>query len=259
MDFRVSISELSLLFPLLTKSELTNLFNFIDSFDRGFVFAHQIMTMIDLAHFTQGDIAEFPFMNNPKTPRDVKTIFQQIAKNLDLYNKTAFQYYLDIHVDPEEVLDLIAFVRSFSNDFTSPEATAIFRTIEIKSCTRIRVYHFFACLETYCKNTNLSSVSQNVSTETLSNLGLKIPDALQTPEYFNDISVHELFDIQRFIKYMHTKLGMSIELSEQLFAEIDKKGNQRIFGFQIWTRFDLNRCSIENGRICYEMPTLPYV
>ncbi|CAG9318525.1 unnamed protein product [Blepharisma stoltei] len=255
MDSTITLQDFSGLFPLFHKPMLVNIFDFLNPYGRSFIHAHQIMALIDLAHFARGELGSFPFNNNQQAPKDVKNILKTVAKSLDEHNKNAYHYYVENNIDSEEVLDLSGFIRTFSSDFTPPEATALFRALEVPTCTGIKIYHFFACLETYCKNTGLK-INQ---TESLTTFALKIPENVKTADFFSDMNIHDLFDTQRFARYMYVKLGLSLETAEKLFREIDKRDNKRIFGFQIWTRVDLYRSCIENGRIIKEIPALPYV
>ncbi|OMJ88312.1 hypothetical protein SteCoe_9816 [Stentor coeruleus] len=247
------------LFPNIEKSIISSFFNFIDFFGRGFVFAHQIATLVDLAYKSKNDIFEFPFCGNSKARENIKKLFSQNSRHLDVYKKDAITYYMSNKIIPEDLIDYPRFLKAFSYELTDTEAKAVFSCIDITKDGKIKTYHYISCVESYCRNT--SNLNNSISLSPLQNiyqLVLEIPDSMSTIEYFIDIPYYTLITTSFFNKYLIKNFSLPIDTIEVLINQITQNQKDTFFFYQFLSIIDIYRNCIENQTIKREPIMLPY-
>lgn len=247
------------LFPNIEKSIISGFFNFIDFFGRGFVFVHQIATLVDLAYKSKSDIFEYPFCGNTKAKENVKKVFSQNSRHLDVYKKDALTYYMNNKIIPEDIVDYPRFLKAFSYELTDSEAKTIFSCIDITKDGKFRIYHYISCVESYCRN--ISNLNKSIPLSPLQNiyqLVLEIPDNMSTIEYFIDIPYYTLLTTSSFSKYLIKNFSLPIDTIETLIQEITQNQKDTFFFYQFLSLIDIYRNCIENQTIKREPVLLPY-
>ncbi|CAG9329641.1 unnamed protein product [Blepharisma stoltei] len=236
----VDKNQIHNMLTFLSSKDLDSLFSLVDATKRNFIYVHQIATLIDIAHHTQGNIGQFPLGQNPKTPREVKSVLQENAKHLDAYHSNAYQYYTENRIDPEESVDRETFLKVFSDEYTSTELNMIFSALEMKNCGYLKVYNYISCLESCCKASPLA-LSNKISFDPISNVVLNIPGSVSTADYFNDLSPNDILEKAQAVRYLQNKLSITQDKAQRLFNVIDDDIDDKVSGQEIFNKIDSYR------------------
>ena len=258
LDSTLVEEDVALMFPNMTRNHLKSVFNFIDNFSRGYIFGHQLATVIDLSHQTS-DMRDFPLSGNPRINPKIKKILSENSIHLDMYHKTAMGFYTSNKIKPEESIDLVRFTHSFSSELTAKEAEAIFRSIDINREGVIKAYYYVSCIESFCRNT--SSTTKVVTPSPLKDLFsivLEIPEESSTISYFKDLAWHGLLTRDQFFRYLEKKFSVNLDSAQAIYQEIDKYDKRQIFVYQFFSYIDIYRSCVEEHRIAREACMLPY-
>ena len=260
IDQTLVFDDLKHLFPMTPVEYLNTLFNFIDTFGRGYIYGHQIATVLDIS-FKNTNFHCFPFYSNQEMDKEIRSLISGNSRHLDVYNKSAFAFYSSNQVNFDEELDLRRFQVTFSYEFTDEEAGKVFRSIDYRNIGKIRVYHYVACVESFCRN-NMASIQilNDSPLHSLMKVALAIPDDLSTPEYFNDLTWYSLLTKDGIVHYLTQKFSFSVQVILSILNEIiDENENfsdNQIFFYQFLTLVDVYRNCVEKGKIIRQ-PVFP--
>ncbi|CAG9315691.1 unnamed protein product [Blepharisma stoltei] len=235
------------------------IFSFLDANKRGFIFVHQIMTLLEVLQFNKGDIKNFPFSANQNVDSSAKNILISEANQVDETNKTASEFYSELGIGIDSNLTSTYFNQIFGQDAAILELNRLFAALDVQKSKKVRFYYCLACIESYCQYILEADSKKTPSWgDQISNVVLRIPENAKTIDFFNIIQIHEAIDEAKFVSIVMTKLNLDVGKAQNLFSDIDVKKCRQIFGFQLLTQVDLYRSCIENGKVVNEMPSLPY-
>jgi Ca2+-binding EF-hand superfamily protein len=246
--------------PNMDRVDMDSLFMFIDVNDRGSIYAHQLATVIDIALNLKSTLANFPLVQNPKAPKEVKIIIKENAKNLDNYRSSAYEYYTSKGFDLEQRLDYETFKARFVEELTSIEVQRFYQCIELNGLGYIRFYHYVSAIESYCKSPPPAVKTARLPTwgEQLPTVALSLPENVATIQVFSPMKVEEVIDDIRFLSIASKYFKIDSEAAQRLFSVLDDGRKGKVFGFQLFTMVDVYRSCVEEGRIAYNLPQLPF-
>ena len=258
LDHTFTQSDLEQLLPGLKQANIYTLFNFIDTFGRGFIYAHQVATVIDIS-IKATSFYNFPFCGNTIIDPRVKSLLSSNSRHLDVYFKSAISFYRGNQVNAEDELDLRRFQVSFEYEFTDSEAELVFSSLDYTNSGKIRVYHYIACVESFCRNSSNQLISmQDSPLQSLYKLVLSIPDKISTTEYFQDLVWYSKTPKESLIRYLTNKFSLSTTTIYDIFSEFTVPEHDEFFSYQFLTIIDLYRNCVENGKIIREPTSLPF-
>lgn len=258
LDSTLIENELIQLFPTIPKQSVQAIFGFVDSFNRGYIFGHQLATLIDLSYKSK-DIQGVPFSSNTKIDPKISSLFSSNSVHLDTYHKTALSFYLANRIQPEESIDFLKFAYKFASELTEKEAKMVFDSIDLGHDGFIKAFYYIACMESYCRNTSsVSSIITASPLKTLFTIALQIPLNKSTISFFIDLPWNNLIDRDFFYRFLENKFSINIEAARGIYQEIDKYEKKQIFVYQFFSIIDMYRYCIENDQISKEPGSLPY-
>lgn len=246
------------LLPSIDAVSIQSLFNFIDYYSRGFVFGHQIATIIDIGVKVQ-EFKNFPLSSNPKLPPKIKEIMKDNSKHLDYYNKSAISFYKLNKIAVDESIDLISFSHQFSTELTTNEASLVFNCLDVASEGKIKAYYYISCIESFCRNKsfNFKQIDSSAISAALS-ISLQIPENVSTINYFSDLVWHKIVTKDQFYKYIQNRFSINTDSISQIYDDIDTNGLGSIFIYQFIAYIDIYRNCIQDGKIIKQPVMLPY-
>lgn len=251
-------SDLTQLLPMLDQSYLIQLFGFIDTYGRGFIYAYQLATLIDIS-LKQSTLHYFPLCANDHINDKVKSLLGSNSRHLDVYGKSAISFYRSNDINVEAEMDLRRFQVSFQFEFTDSEAQMVFRALDFFETGFIRVYHYVACVESFCRNTaSLVKVMNDSPLQSLYMMVLNIPENISTVDYFNDLTWHSKTSKNSLIRYLTTKFSLTSTTIFEIFSEFTDSQKDELFMYQFLAVIDLYRNCIEKGKIIREPACLPF-
>ena len=260
IDQTLVLDDLKHLLPMTPAEYLNTLFNYIDTFGRGYIYGHQMATVLDIS-FKTDSFHCFPFYSNQEMDKAIRSLISSNSRHLDVYSKTAFAFYSSNQVNFEEELDMRRFQVTFNYEFTDDEAEKVFRAIDFRNIGKIKVYHYVACVESFCRNTMASiQILQDSPLHSLIKVALAIPDDLPTPEYFNDLTWYSLLTKDGMVHYLTQKFSFNIQVIHSIISEIadndENYSDKSLFFYQFLTLVDVYRNCVEKGKIIRQ-PTFP--
>ena len=248
--------EVKTILPEQTGS--TEIFKYLDNFERGFIYTHQLATLVDIALMSAGDLKEFPLCQNSSCPAELKKVLEDHATNLDNYSKSAANYYKSQNTQIDRILDKQEFLVEFSKEFTKAEATLLFQSLELKNSGFIRTYHYVSCLESFCRSSKKGEAYETLSLDMLPSLGLQVPSTQSTPDFFSEIYLESLVNVVDLLKLVMNKFCIDLESSELFLKLVDPRKKAEVFGYQVFSAVDLVRACIQNHRIEKELSKFPF-
>lgn len=262
LSAKLKLKDLNRLFEGLTEAELMTAFNFLDPDSRGYVYLHSVATMADF--YSEGDIGSFPLLQNQRAPEQAKTLLSLLAKNLDDFNKSAFQFYTFMGLQPEQRLNLANFTFKMKDEMSEAECKLMFPLCQFSGS--VVVYHYISCIDSYCRPKDLREGQWSKATQPFSNNVTELviqavcsfPNEVMTKNLFNKTPLLEVLDVRAFTTLVKPVFRISDIQCQQLFAQLDENNFGKLFAYQLYTYVDCYRSMIDNGELTYEFPVLPY-
>jgi Ca2+-binding EF-hand superfamily protein len=258
LDSTLAFQDLKTLLPLTPSEYLNILFNFLDTFGRGYIFGHQLATVLDLS-LKIHTFKDFPLCGNTDIPRDVRSLFTSNSRHLDIYNKSALSFYLSNKINPEDELDIQRFQVVFSYELTQPEAEKIFIAVDFRNIGKIRTYHYIACVESFCRNSSdRISIILDSPLNVMIQIALGIPSGVSTTEYFNDLQWFRLMRTDELEHYLANRFSCSMPVINSILNDLVQENRRDLFTFQFFALVDIYRNCVDQGKIARQPVFLPF-
>jgi Ca2+-binding EF-hand superfamily protein len=261
LSAQLKLNDLERLFEGMTAAELSGVFKFLDPNNRGFVYLHSVATMIDL--YVSGDLGQFPISQNPDAPDQAKELLRGLAKNLDDYNKNAFQFYTFMGIQPEQRLNESNFTFKLREEMSEAECRMVFPLCQVGGA--VVGYHYISCIDSYCMPTIKKEGQWSKATQPFTDLNQLLmqiactfPDDVPTKNLFAKTLLTEALDVRSFTALVKPVFRIDDSQCQYLFAQLDESNLGKLFAYQLYTFVDCYRSMVENGVLTYQHPTLPY-
>lgn len=225
----------------------------MDPNKRDHIFAFELLTLWENLINNNGGIKKFPFSHNLDASKEIHEVLAKLANKIDNSNKSSFEFYAELGIGPMININKDQLAEIVLLDCDKNRAYKLHKSLEIAN--NVKFYYYLSCLETF------SHLEIKPSTSSLINgfkdLALKFPESIKTKEFFG-IDYNDIITESDFEVLMKSKLSANSENAKSIFIIIDERGIRKLYGFQIFTYFDLLRYCIEDGIVVRDMPIYPY-
>lgn len=255
LDVNFSKAGLQRHLNFLSPAIVNEVFCFLDCHNKGYVYLHQFCTLADICVQNKGQIQFFPYWHNPRTPKDIRNLMTQLARNLDDFQKSAVEYK---KTDLLERHFLHSFQREESNDILSIEAESIFNVIELNRSGSIYYYHWVSALESFCKSPRMEhAVYVEDPKTTVYSLFVRVPPVLSTLKLLDVTDLNAIINLTGCASMMRRLQPSSAQL-EYLFKMADTCKHDLVFAYQFIAVIDMHRACLEGSSVMRNLPKLPF-
>jgi Ca2+-binding EF-hand superfamily protein len=237
-------------------TDLVNeVFCFLDNHHKGYIFIHQFCTLADICSQNAGQLQFFPYWHNRRTPKDLRTLMTQLARNLDDFQKSAAEYYKG---DLLERQYLPTLKQALANDMLASEAETVFTVMELNRCGFTYLYHWVSALESFCKAPRMEQAVRVENPRlTIYSIFARVPVVVSSLKLLEVSDLSSLLDLTGCARLLRRLQPSSAQL-QYLFSLADTCSHSFVFAYQFLTAVDMHRACLEGDSVVKELPRLPF-